>query len=640
MSAPIAAEQLAQINATVTPAEAHARAALTRRMHKLLLVQSDRDDLLLNLEWDPAKLAAAPAPAFFDLQTATVTIQGPLGLNGTAAAEADPRTPAGRQKMAAMIGLCAHEASHSHSSPDAAQTRSLASTFTGAQFQAMGLLEEGRIEGRQLTRRPQDRQYLRASVRLILGEVSEWIANSTGATRAAAAHTAGLMLGRAAAGVLTRDEVAAAHAVLDEALDGDLPALVEIIEQFVALGDGELEQMMDLARQWVQIVGEDATENAPTGCSVTQESESADGQTQGESGESGDSQGQDGSGDDQDGDGSGGTPQATPAQAARKVFGKELAEVLQETAEATAAADEVPKTPARVVPTKHVEAAKVRAEDNAAHEAAKKVSAQVFDDTVSHGYSPYSSGNPFGADRDATREERRAARQIGVALKTAQFRDRTLTAYESATPPGRLNGRDAMLGAAQRSMGMPVTATPFRAEHSRRAPEPPMTLGFAFDISGSMGWAEDVLASMAWSFAHATTYVKGRSASVLFGGKVHALIHPGRVPAKVRTFECPDGSEDFTGAFAALDGALDMVRGSGVRLLTVISDGHYKGDQTRGCQEAVTRFVRSGGHVLWIGQSGTIFPDGVIPLEIDTREVEKVPAAVAATLTNVLRRAR
>jgi hypothetical protein len=76
-----------------------------------------------------------------------------------------------------------------------------------------------------------------------------------------------------------------------------------------------------------------------------------------------------------------------------------------------------------------------------------------------------------------------------------------------------------------------------------------------------------------------------------------------------------------------------------VRLLTVISDGYYKGNQTRGYQEAVKRMIRSGGHVLWIGQSGTQFPDGVIPLEIDTREVEKVPAAVAATLTTVLRRA-
>lgn len=50
--------------------------------------------------------------------------------------------------------------------------------------------------------------------------------------------------------------------------------------------------------------------------------------------------------------------------------------------------------------------------------------------------------------------------------------------------------------------------------------------------------------------------------------------------------------------------------------------------------------IRSGRHVLWIGRPGTVFPDGVIPLMIDTREVDKVPEAVAATLTTVLRRAR
>lgn len=626
-----------QATETVSFAETHARSALTRRMHKLLLVQSGREDLLLHVEWDPAKLAAAPAPAFFDLLTNTVTLQGPLGLNGLETAQADPRTPAGRAKMAAMIGMCAHEASHAHSSPGPAQHRALMAALSPAEFTACGLLEEARIEGRQLARRPQDRQYLRASARLVIGELSEWITASTGATRAAAAHTTALMLGRARAGVFTADEVAAAHAVLDESLDGDLPALVEIIEAFVALADEDLDQMQELARQWVALVGENPAEDAPTGCSVSQESEDQDGQSQ--SGASGDGQGQDGEGQGQDGEDSGGTPE-TPAQAARRVFGQQLAEALQETAEATEAADEAPQTPARVVPTKHVEAAQVRAEDNAAHEAAKKVAAAVFDDTVSHGYSAHRTANPFGPERQPSTAERRAARTIGVALKSAQFRDRTLTAYESTTPPGRLNGRDAMFGAAQRTLGMPVTATPFRAEHSRRAPEPPMTLGFSFDISGSMSWAEEVLASMAWSFAHATTYVKGRSASVLFGGSVHALVHPGRVPARVRTFECPDGSEDFTGAFAALDGALNLVRGTGVRLLTVISDGHYKGTQTRGCQEAVGRFVRSGGHVLWIGQPGTVFPEGVIPLEIDTREVDQVPAAVAATLTTVLRRAR
>ena len=202
------------------------------------------------------------------------------------------------------------------------------------------------------------------------------------------------------------------------------------------------------------------------------------------------------------------------------------------------------------------------------------------------------------------------------------------------------SGHPLLRHLAQRSLGMPVTAKPFRARVTRRAPEPPMTLAFAFDISGSMGWAEDVLASMAWSFSHASTYVKGRSASVLFGSKVHALVHPGRTPEKVREFNAHDGMEDFVGAFAALDGALNLVRGDGVRLLTVISDGYFgAAGQARGTQKAIDRFVRSGGQVLWIGQEGTHFPDKVIRVEINTREVAKVPDVVTAALTTALRRA-
>ena len=113
---------------------------------------------------------------------------------------------------------------------------------------------------------------------------------------------------------------------------------------------------------------------------------------------------------------------------------------------------------------------------------------------------------------------------------------------------------------------------------------------------------------------------------MLFGSKVHALVHPGRTPEKVREFNAHDGMEDFVGAFAALDGALNLVRGDGVRLLTVISDGYFgAAGQARGTQKAIDRFVRSGGQVLWIGQEGTHFPDKVIRVEIDTREVAKIP---------------
>ncbi|MFI7744756.1 hypothetical protein [Kocuria rhizosphaericola] len=57
------------------------------------------------------------------------------------------------------------------------------------------------------------------------------------------------------------------------------------------------------------------------------------------------------------------------------------------------------------------------------------------------------------------------------------------------------------------------------------------------------------------------------------------------------------------------------------------------GAETGGC------VARSGGQVLWIGQEGTHFPDKVIRVEIDTREVAKVPEVVTAALTTALRRA-
>ena len=115
-----------------------------------------------------------------------------------------------------MWGLFTHECAHGRHSvwdpPDDAPAGAVA---------AATLLEETRIEAAQIIARPQDRHWLRASAQgLILADAPrlpvptdpgtdpDTARDATRAmTRAMTARTAALLLARADAGVLTRDEV-------------------------------------------------------------------------------------------------------------------------------------------------------------------------------------------------------------------------------------------------------------------------------------------------------------------------------------------------------------------------------------------------------------------------------------------------
>src|SRR5689334_17010897 len=148
---------------------------------------------------------------------------------------------------------------------------------------------------------------------------------------------------------------------------------------------------------------------------------------------------------------------------------------------------------------------------------------------------------------------------MGAALRRARFRERAVTTRMAAVR--RAGSTAARPCWALRKAHAAVTARPFRSTVRRRVPEPPVTLGIAIDVSGSMQWAERIMATVAWASAHAVTAVHGRSASVVFGDTVAALAHPGLPPAMVTPFRADAASENLSAAFAALDGALDLTRG-------------------------------------------------------------------------------
>ena len=102
----------------------------------------------------------------------------------------------------------------------------------------------------------------------------------------------------------------------------------------------------------------------------------------------------------------------------------------------------------------------------------------------------------------------------------------------------------ALAAGAQRAAGAVPTAEPFTRTRSRRVPAPPLRVGIACDISGSMGAFTGPVASAAWILARAAGHLpSARTATVLFGKGVHALTRPGETPAQVTDFDATASTE-------------------------------------------------------------------------------------------------
>jgi hypothetical protein len=87
---------------------------------------------------------------------------------------------------------------------------------------------------------------------------------------------------------------------------------------------------------------------------------------------------------------------------------------------------------------------------------------------------------------------------------------------------------------------------------------------------------------------------------VYYGQDVFPTLKPGQHLTEVNVYTAPDGTEKFNKAFKALDGSLNLLHGSGVRLLVVVSDGCYTEDEITRAKQWVRRCHEAGVGVLWM----------------------------------------
>ena len=250
------------------------------------------------------------------------------------------------------------------------------------------------------------------------------------------------------------------------------------------------------------------------------------------------------------------------------------------------------------VPARQFEA---REAEGNARRAAGDAASRVFDRDPADG-----SGGTSDTTIEPTAGEQAAARRLARALREASAGGRAETVIASATPPGRLRMRHAVAADARRAAEAIPRARPFTCTERRRVPAPPIAVGVACDVSGSMSGFTGPVASTAWILARATASLPAaRSATVTYGRQVRPVTYPGAVPAQVAEFSAAGKYEDFTRAVSALDGALGLARPGATRILVIVSDGRYKGTQHADGQKLITRLAASGCLVIWIAPSDT-----------------------------------
>ncbi|MEY9839427.1 VWA domain-containing protein [Streptacidiphilus sp. EB103A] len=587
----------------VDPVLDRARRALAWRLGGIVNKLADRDDVLLDMTWAPEQEKIA----WFVPALARVTINGSIALEqGVHPDQVDPLIESGRLRHPVVVGLCGHEAAH-------ARCTRWADWEPGAgraAVRAAVMLEEPRIEGRHLAQRPGDRVFLRASAANIVLPRSKDASQL--ADRWAAATASALVLARVDAGVLTDKEAAPVRALINQSLGrGDATRLRNLGRKALALADGDQAGLLELARRWVEIIGADQDEDLPgTGCAA------------------GDPDNPEPSGPGSPGPG-GTTAGSDPLREALTRLTESVS--VDARIETGALPD-----PADVARQQQAAArqARERAAESAARDLARDSARSVFAAPTEARQAPTS---PVVGERAPTSAERAGARRLGEALLRAQFRAPVHVNRRSALPPGRLMGREAMFGAAQRALGMPVTARPYRHRVRQVSTEPPVVVGVAVDVSGSMKPYTEQIASVAWMFAHAARETGGRAATVAFGTAVTPIVSPDRPPATVTRFLANDGNHRFTQAAAALDGGLGLATGSGARILVIVSDGFWEPSELASGEQLVKRLVRSGAEVVWIclNPSTDVLPGA---RRLDVTSVAEIPAALGAVLVSALRR--
>ncbi len=510
---------------------------------------SDRGDLIAYV----GKGAGGIAPACYNPALAEVEVNTDVafGAATTPAMVGDLRERKQQFEFPKATGAILHEAFHAKFSifdiPKAAKD------LAQDEFDALMLLEEGRIETQGLWHNPDSLNFLRSCAMEIVIADAKDMAESSSTTKTCATAV-GLVLARVEAGIIDPSEVAEIEKQVIAFFGEEVVAkLLEISKTFRETiidfpTQGET-LLYPLAKEWAKILRE-----------VKEEKGEEDEQM---------------------------------AQA----FAQALMEALSE------ASDEMEVSTGMALADQQMseemaEEAKSKANQANEKNENKDVSNKVFSKSTTEAGG--NTNSTLVEVRKPTSAERIAAVTISKMLEKAKYRDRDATEISSIIPPGRLRSRAIVQNAAMKSRGIVQQTEAWRRTVRKQTEETSLTVGVMVDVSGSMGDAMKPMATTAWVMSEAVRRVQGRCAMVYYGSDVFPTLKAGQHLEDVRIYSASDSTEKFDKAFRALDGALNLLNGSGARLLVIVSDGQYTSEERGKARHWTKRCAESGVAVLWL----------------------------------------
>jgi len=500
------------------------------------------------------------APACYNPELAEIEVDTSIAFGGGVTPEmvGDIRERSQQYEFPKATGAIMHEAFHAKFSewsiPDAKKA------LKPDEFQAIMWLEESRIECQGLMMMPKAKPFLRAcAIDIVIGEAKEHFAENSNTV--SASFFVATVHARIDAGILEYEDVAELVDLVNDYIGLErVRKLRAIAREFQAhkmhaVADPYL---YDLARKWAEIVREVAEEKG-------------DAQPEGAEGAEG--------------------------EGASAEFIGEMMEALEEAKDATSVAV-MGDLGDQEMQEEWEEEVKRKGESSKEQKANREVGQKVFSKGTTEtggGTSSY-----LVERRKPEQPERVAAVTVAQMLEKAKYRERSETEVKSVTPPGRLRTRALVQGKALKERGVMTQVEPWRKTVRKHTDDPTLTVGVMVDISGSMGGAMKPMATTAWVMSEAVKRVQGRTAMVYYGSDVFATLKPGQHLSEDSVWAATDGTEKFDKAFRALDGGLNLLHGTGARLLVVVSDGCYTDTEAQNARKWVTRCAESGVGVLWL----------------------------------------
>jgi hypothetical protein len=496
--------------------------------------------------------AGGPAPAAYNpaLSEIEVNTDAAFGKGVEAEVVGDLRDRDTQYDWPRASGAIFHEACHARYSRWSMEAAH--GSLSSSEFEALQLLEEGRIEGHGVKSTPANREFLRScALEIVIGDLDEEGLSKV-STIHAGARLAGLTLARVDAGVLEMSDLGAVPELLEALLGESLLKTLRGLWNEMQMHEDhyDITPMYDVARRWIEAIRNAQTEKGEE----TQES-----------------------------------------------VDQQIQEILEALADAAgiaeiAAAGELAD---QQVGEQWVRIAKGRSADSAEEHSHKNVAEKIFTENA----GPEEGGKSISKlqhKRPPTSRERAAAVKLGQLFDKAKYRERSQTEIHSVTPPGRLRTRALVQGAALKSKGLLTQTEPWRRTQRKHTDNPQLKVGVMVDISGSMGDAMEPMAVTAWVLSEATKRVQGRAAMVYYGNDVFPTLKPGQNLPEIQVYSAKDGTEKFDKAFKALDGAMNFLHGDGARLLVIVSDGHYTSEETTAATKWIERCHKVGVGVLWL----------------------------------------